>query len=162
MTAKPYVNKLAVILDIDLRNLYRKLKELEKEGILKSTFEGRERYFSLNQSYPYLKEYRTIFLKTFGLERTLKEKLSHIKGVGSVYIFGSYAKNTMNVSSDIDLLVVGEHSIIELQREINSIQKAVNREINVINIGIQEFNQKIKKKDRFLSNILNNTHIKVI
>ena len=39
-----YVNELAKKLDLDPKNLHRKLEELEKEGIFKSEFRGKERY----------------------------------------------------------------------------------------------------------------------
>jgi len=160
---KRYVNELAGVLGVDPKNLYVKLKELEeKEGFLKSEFQGRERYFYLNKKYPYLKEYRTIFLKTIGIEKTLKETLSHIKGIETAYIFGSYVKNKMDVSSDIDLLIVGNHPMIELQREINKLQKRIGREINIINVSREEFNKKKKKSENFFAKVLERPYIKVI
>ncbi len=161
--SKRYINELAGILGVDPKNLYVKLKELEeREGFLKSEFRGRERYFYLNKNYPYLKEYRAIFLKTIGLEKMLKDSLVGIKGIKAAYIFGSYAKNKMNTSSDVDLLVVGSHSVIEVQKAIAKIQKRIDREINVINVSNEEFNRKIKEKKGFFANVLANPHIKII
>ena len=54
--AKKYINELAGILEIDLGNLDKKLKELKMEGILCSESAGKERYYFLNNKYPLLKE----------------------------------------------------------------------------------------------------------
>ena len=70
-----YVNELARRLKLDSGNLTRKLHELENIGLLKSDYRGRERYYSLNKSYPLINEYRKIVLKTVGLEGSLKDLL---------------------------------------------------------------------------------------
>ena len=58
--ARHYINELARILNLDPKNVDTKLKELEKEGLLKSEFSGKQRYFYLSKKYPLLKEYRQI------------------------------------------------------------------------------------------------------
>ncbi len=58
--AKKYTNELARLFQVDPKNLDRKLKELEKEGLLKSEFLGKQRYFFINSRYPLLKEYKKI------------------------------------------------------------------------------------------------------
>ncbi|MCL5772942.1 MAG: nucleotidyltransferase domain-containing protein [Firmicutes bacterium] len=148
-----YVNELARLLDLDLKNLHRKLQELEKEGILKSEFRGKERYFFLNKSYPILDSYKDIFLKTVGVEGKIKEILHKVPGISKAFIFGSYAENTMDADSDIDLLMVGKHSVIDLQKKINKLQKEIGREINIINYDAEDFKKKQKTGDAFLKKI---------
>lgn len=148
-----YVHEMARRLSLDQGNLDRKLKELEKEDILKSDLRGKERYYSLNASFPLLQEYKKIILKTVGFEQSLKQLLKTVKGLEHAYLFGSYARNKMDRSSDIDLLVVGDHSAIELQRKIAEIQKSVKREINVISMSAGEYRKK-QRSDPFLKSIL--------
>lgn len=152
--AERYVNELAVLLKLDPKNLYRKLEELEKEGIFRSKFRGKERYFSLAADFPLLEHYRQIFLKTFGLERRLKEIVAGVPGIKKAYIFGSYAGDKMDASSDIDLLAIGEHSVLELQKQIVQLQRELGREINVVNMSEKELKTR-KKKDQFIKNIFN-------
>ena len=109
--AELYVNEMARRFSLDDGNLARKLKELEQEGILKSRLRGKERYYSLNESFPLLKEYKKIILKTVGFEEILNNALKHLKGIEKAYLFGSYAEDKMDVSSDIDLVVVGKHMV---------------------------------------------------
>lgn len=69
-----YVNELLRKFSLDKRNLVKKLRELEKEGILKSQIRGNLKLYSINKSYPLYKEYEKIVLKTVGLEDRMKKK----------------------------------------------------------------------------------------
>jgi DNA-binding transcriptional ArsR family regulator len=111
--ARHYINELARILELDPKNTEAKLKEFEKDGLLRSEFRGKERYFFLAKSNPVLKHYRQIFLKTYGIEKRLKDALQHIKGLDEAYIFGSYASGKMDSLSDIDILAIGSHPVLE-------------------------------------------------
>ena len=160
-TSELYVHEMARRLSLDQGNLDRKLKELEKESVLKSNLRGKERYYSLNASFPLLQEYKKIILKTVGFEQTLKQLLKSVKGLEHAYLFGSYARDKMDLSSDIDLLVVGNHSSIELQRKIAEIQKSIKREINVISMNPGEYLKK-RKNDPFLKSVLQKKKVQLL
>lgn len=159
--AQAYINELARILGLDPKNTETKLKELEKEGLFKSEFRGKQRYFFLAKDNPVLEHYRQIFLKTHGIEKRLKDMISNIKGLKEAYIFGSYATNSMDSSSDIDILAVGSHSVLELQRIIAKLQKDTGRELNVTNLSLKEFKAKKKNKDPFLNNVFKTKTIRL-
>jgi predicted nucleotidyltransferase len=161
-TDNVYVNELHRKLQVDKRNLVKKLKELEQEGILKTQSKGNLKLYTINKSYPLYEEYKRIFLKTVGFEDKVKKVVNEIEGVKEAYIYGSYAKNTMDTHSDIDLLVIGNHSIISLQRKLNKLQQEIGREINVVNMDENEFKKRKKSKDPFIAGILREKHIRVI
>lgn len=160
--AQHYINELARLLELDPKNTETKLKEFEKEGLFKSEFRGKQRYFFLAKSSPVLKHYRQIFLKTYGIEKRLKEILGDIKGVKEAYIFGSYASNMMDSSSDIDILSVGSHSVLELQRAVVQLQKDTGREFNVTNLASKEFEAKKTAKDPFIQGVFKNKTIRLV
>ncbi|MFA5029923.1 MAG: nucleotidyltransferase domain-containing protein [Patescibacteria group bacterium] len=160
VSARHYINELARILDLDPKNTYRKLLELEERGVLGSEFSGKQRYFFLAAKNRSLKNLRSLFLSTAGLERRLREIMKVDKKIKQAYLFGSYAQDKMSLSSDIDLLVVGHHSPLKLQKEIGRIQKEVGREINVINLSETEFKEK-REKDAFLKNIFSKKIIRL-
>lgn len=70
-----YVNEIARKLQLDKRNLVKKIQELEKEGILKNQIRGNLKFYSINQNYPLYNEYRQIVIKTLGFEENLREIL---------------------------------------------------------------------------------------
>lgn len=157
-----YINEISNKLEIDKRNLVKKIKELEKEGILKSQRRANLKLYSINQNYPLYEEYKRIVVKTLGFEANLKAILKDVKGVKEAYVHGSYAEDKMDVHSDIDLLVVGNHNMARLQKGLSKLQKEINREINVINMDDREFKRRIKSKDPFIAGILSHKKIKVI
>jgi len=158
-TNRAYINELAKLLDMDPKNTDRKLKELEKEGLLNSDFEGKQRYFFLNQEYPLLKEYKKIVLKTMGIEKELKDVVAKDDKIENAYIFGSYAKDNMDANSDIDLLLVGDHSTMETESKVRKLEKESEREINIVSFSKEEFEK--KKKESFIKNIFENKIIKI-
>lgn len=157
-----YINELARTLELDPKNTETKLKEFEREGFFKSEFRGKERYFFLVKDNPVLEHYRQIFLKTYGIEKRLKDMLPNIKGLKETYIFGSYASNKMDSSSDIDILAIGSHSVSELQKLINKLQKDIGREFKVTNLSLKEFQGKKKDKDPFIMSVFKTKTIKLV
>jgi len=160
--AQAYINELARTLELDPKNTETKLKEIEKEGLFKSEFRGKQRYFFLAKDNPVLEHYRQIFLKTHGIEKRLSDMISNIKGLKEAYLFGSYASNKMDSSSDIDLLAIGTHSVLELQRVIARLQKDTGREFNVTNLSMKEFEAKRKSKDPFINSIFKTKIIRLV
>lgn len=156
-----YVNEMARRLCLNQGNLDRKLKELEKNGILKSELRGKERYYSLNSSFPLFNEYKKIILKTVGLEHLLGKAFQEVKGIQQAYIFGSYAKDQMDSASDIDLIVVGSQNSLDVQRKISEIQRSIEREINVVQMNSVEYERK-RKTDPFLKSIHKGRKIKIV
>jgi len=157
-----YVNELAKEIKEDPKNVYRKLIDFNKEGILLDEFQGKERYFFLNKKFPLLREYKNIILKSLGFEKILKEELKKIKGINSVYVFGSYAQNKLSLESDIDILVIGDFDSLKFQKIILDIQKLTGREINSIELTKKEFEKKTRERDPFLKDIFSKKYIKIL
>jgi len=156
-----YVNEIARRLNLNRGNLVRKLKELEVEGILRSKWQGNQLYYSLNSEFPLIKEYKNIICKTVGLEHILRERLKGLSEIKKVFIFGSYADDKMDISSDIDLLVVGDQDTIELHKMIAQVQKITDRAINTVSMSLEEFEKK-KITEPFLKNIFKQKIIKIL
>lgn len=157
-----YLNELVRKLGVDKRNLVKKIRELEKEGFLKSQKRGNLKLYSVNKEYSLYDEYRKIVLKSVGFEADLKDIIQRAKGVKEAYIYGSYAKDKMDVNSDIDLLVIGNHKIIPLQRSLCLLQKKIDREINVVNIDEDEFEKRKRNKDSFIMGLFQDKYIKLV
>ena len=111
------------------------LNELEKEQILKSEIEGRNKYYYLNfDDREIIKNFilaiehlRTIdfYKKNILIKEIVEKVLPHIKGIA--LIFGSYAKNLQKQDSDLDILVIGKAD----EREISKISEMYNKEISL-------------------------------
>ncbi|MEK7547474.1 MAG: nucleotidyltransferase domain-containing protein [Patescibacteria group bacterium] len=159
---KKYINELARLLKVDPKNLDTKLKELEKSGLLLNESVGNQKFYFLNKKYPLFKEYLSIFNKTIGVEHLLATLFSKIKGIKNAYIFGSYAADKLNTGSDIDLLIIGSHKSLDVQRTILPIQNELGREINIIDMTKNEFENRRAKKDPLIKDIFSKTIIKLV
>lgn len=151
--ASIYVNELSRRLALYKRNLVKKLKELENEGVLESQARGNLKFYSINRDYPFYKEYKNIVLKTVGLENRLKKVADEVPGIEQIYIYGSYAHGKMGNQSDIDLLVVGTHEIIALQKKLNKLQGELGREINAVNMNKIEFEKRLKERALYFEHV---------
>jgi len=154
-----YVRELSVLIDVDPGNLSRELRKLAEEGLYTSVTKGKEKFYSLNRSYPLFSELKIIISKTEGLEGSLKDLISEYKGVSYACIYGSYAKNKEAKTSDIDLLVVGKLPHDKFTRDIRRLESKLNREINFTYYSVEEFNKEKRKKGGFLALILKDMKI---
>ncbi len=157
-----YVNELADLLAVDPGNLSRKLKELAAEGVLAAEEQGNQKYYFLNKGYPLSKEVKKMYEAKYGIIPLLKNELGKIEGLGKAYIFGSFAKNSLQQESDIDLLLVGLHSSLEAKRWLLPIQKNIGRQINVVDMGQKEFERARSGKNAFIENIFSGKIIDLI
>ncbi len=155
-----YLNEMARKFEVDRANLSRKLSEWEQLGILVKNKRGNLSLYKINKKYPMLLEMKKIIQKSFGIENDLKLALKKIKGLEQACIFGSYASDKMNFESDIDLLLIGSHDLLKVQKEIVKLQKKFDREINVIDMTKAEFSK--KKNSDLLKNIFKNKNINLL
>ncbi len=157
-----YLRELARELGEDPANLLRELAKLEKEGIFISLRRGKQRYFKLNNNYPFYKELKSVVSKTIGIEGSLGNILKKIKGVKLCFIYGSYASGKERPGSDVDLFIVGSADIDLLLEKINKLEKEIGREINYRLFSETDFKKAIKEKNSFIINILKNKKIFLI
>lgn len=155
-----YFNEIVRRLGEDKRNLAKKIKEFEIMGLLNVEPIGNLKIYSLNKKFPLYEEYKKLVLKTVGIESTLKEVLLKVEGIKKAFIFGSYAENKMDQSSDIDVMVIGEHNTVDLHKAIGKVQKTIDREINITSMSEKEY--RAKSKDPFISKVMRGKKINLI
>ncbi len=157
-----YLRELERILKQPVAYVRRELLNLEKVGLFKSEFKGRQKYFKLNKDYPLYQEVKKIVSKTIGLEAQLKELLQDVKNIEVAFIFGSFAKNKEDSLSDIDLMILGQPSEDKLISKISKLESKLDREINYHIYSKKDWQKKKKKKDNFIRNILSGQKIFLI
>jgi predicted nucleotidyltransferase len=161
-SARAYVRQLAGALHADSTNVSRELARLEREGFLRSETEGRQRYYSINRSYPYLKPLFALLQGSVGIQPALQHALKAIRGVQSAWLFGSFAKNEEDAASDIDLLIMGQPDQAQLASKIRETEKALRREINYTVLTPQELERRLQAGDPFIADIWNGERIELI
>ena len=106
-----YLRQISKLAKLPLKPCQNTLIALEKEKILKSKVEGKNKYFSLNldniQTKSYLLKaeiYRTEFF--LGQYSEFKIFLKAINTNSILIIFGSFAKLIADKNSDLDLFII--------------------------------------------------------
>jgi predicted nucleotidyltransferase len=157
-----YLRELERLLDIPVSMIRKELMRLEQEGVFLSKKKGNLLYYSLNKSYPLFSELKSIVFKTVGIEGALKEILTKIKGIELAFIYGSFAKQSENATSDVDLFIMGNIDDSLLIGEIRKAEDALKREINYTLYTRDEFKKKKTKKDSFILSLIENPKIFLI
>lgn len=139
-----YGRDIAKKLRMNQKTVSNILNELEKEHILKYNLEGKNKYYHLNEFYPYLKE--VINLVETGRKINFLEKYKKLKELftkleqrteGILVIFGSYANFTSNENSDLDIFLIGKI------KEIEDIEELYNIKINIVKSTKTKFNKNV-------------------
>lgn len=149
-----YLQELARLIGKKAGVIQKAVNYLVKERILLDRKRGNLRFFRTNLSHPLYHELKNIIFKTIGVEGGLRSAISMIKGLEAAFLYGSFAKDTADARSDIDLCVIGEINLKDLNRIINKQEKAFQREINYVLYSLKEFRDKLKSRDPFILDIL--------
>jgi predicted nucleotidyltransferase len=78
------------------------------------------------------------------------------------FIFGSVAKGTENMGSDIDVLIIGDVDFTEVVTVLYAAQTNLGREINPKVYSREQWNACFQKQDLFIQEILKNPKLFVI
>lgn len=106
-----YLREISKLTKIPLKTVQNILAKLEKERILKSKPEGKNKYFSLNLENIQTKSIllqseiyeMNLFLEAYP---TFKTFLKSLKTNALIIVFGSFAKRRATKDSDADMLII--------------------------------------------------------
>ncbi|MBS3174589.1 nucleotidyltransferase domain-containing protein [Candidatus Woesearchaeota archaeon] len=154
-----YIREINRLLKISPRTSQISLDFLEKKLILESSSKGKIKLYKIKKSF-IAKDYLVVaeiykkikLMENNAFIKDIIEKIYfHINYIG--LIFGSYANNTQNKDSDLDLFIIGEYN----PEKIREISNVYNIKINVKNYNLKIFKNSIK--DDILINEVVNNHI---
>lgn len=150
-----YLSELAAFLQTRPSSLQRELAALVQTGILEQRRDGRRTYFKAETRSPIFRDLQGIFEKTVGLIPTLRTALRPFENkVACAFVYGSVARGEERVTSDVDLMVIGDVGLAELSPSLRKAEKRLGREINVTNYSVDEFRRKVAQGHHFLATVL--------
>jgi predicted nucleotidyltransferase len=158
-----YVSELARRMGVPSSSLQRELQDLAEAGILKSHRQGRMAYYQANADSPLFSDLRGLLLKTAGLVDVLADTLKPLAAeLRLVFVYGSIASGSEQSDSDIDLMVVGTLSPVELALPLRHARELLGREINPTVYTPAEFKKRRAANDHFLTRVLDKPKLFVI
>ena len=140
----------------------RTLNNFLEEGVLESERRANARYFWINKNYPLYQELKSIVFKTVGVQGSITNILTKIKGISFAFIYGSYAKDREHGASDIDVMIIGNINEGVLISKLDQLENQIKREINYNLYTLDGFKADMKSKNSFLLEIMANKKIMLI
>ncbi len=150
-----YLSELADWLGTSPSSLQRELKALSTTGILKTKREGNRIYFQAEANSPIFNPLRELVAQTLGVIPALKESLIQFAAqTECAFIYGSVARGEEKSTSDVDLLVIGAVGLANLAPTLRRLEKKFSRELNATCFAPEEFKEKARRANHFLTTVL--------
>ena len=152
---KYYLTEIAKILGKEPSLYQRYMESFIEDNIFCEERVGNMRFFWLNKNHPIYNEIKNIISKTIGIEAQLKNLLEGVNSVETAFIFGSFATDKFNSSSDIDVFIIGEEKDNTIIEPITKLETEIGRNISYHIYSKEEILKKIDVKNDFINNIFN-------
>ncbi|ARB92998.1 DNA polymerase subunit beta [Legionella longbeachae] len=152
-----HVREIARLTNTTAGTLHRELSRLAQSKVLLREQSGNQVYYQANRNFPIYMELASILKKTSGLVDVLFDFLTPLaEKIEVAFVFGSVAKGTENLGSDIDVLIIGEIDFTEVVAALYAAQASLGREINPKIYSREQWKASLQKQDLFIQEILNN------
>src|SRR3989344_121754 len=156
-----YIREMAKLIKKSHVTLLPHLNALEKEKVLIAKMTGKNKVYTLNLDNILTKKYIIIselvesilFQEQVFLIKKITTEISKLNLLGSLILFGSYAKKTFKEDSDIDLFYLGELKEAEITK-IKAMGKTYGKNINLKTATGENFESGLRKKDALIMEIL--------
>jgi DNA-binding transcriptional ArsR family regulator len=150
-----YLSELATHLGTRSSSLQRDVDSLVRVGILEKRVDGRRSYIKANEESPIFPEIRGLIEKTSGIIPMLQEAVGKLgKKTRWGFIYGSLARGEEGAGSDVDLMLVGNVSTMELAPVLRRLEKTVDRAINPTIFTEDDFVKNLAQKNHFLLTVV--------
>jgi predicted nucleotidyltransferase len=135
--------------------VHRQLQRLVAAGLVDVVKDGNQKYYQASGNSPVFAELSALITKTSGLLDPIRRALARVTDrIDAAFVYGSIAKGTDRATSDVDLLIVGDHvEYGEVYEALQVAEKAIARSINPTIMKRSEWRRKRSGRDSFASRI---------
>jgi DNA-binding transcriptional ArsR family regulator len=138
---------------LSLSTVQQELRRLARVGLVIARKDGNRVYYRANPDHPVHRDLCALVLKTDGLAGVLQPAFKTPE-VSLAFVFGSVARGDTGAGSDVDLMVIGEVGLRKLTGLLSGIAAKVGRELNPHVLTPEEFQERKKKRDHFVTSVL--------
>jgi hypothetical protein len=164
-----YVREITRIVDEQINSVRRELSNMLAVGIITSNTADNKLYYEVNQRYEHYLSLKAIFsddktdqaTKTAVAASVSNDWQPFIKDLQGIRIAIAAGMLVRGSNSAVDLLLVGTIAPVRLKKVIKIIEKLEGRELNYSLLTYDEFYYRLSVRDKFITEILNSTHIVV-
>jgi hypothetical protein len=171
-----YVREITRKIDEQINSVRRELSNLLSIGIITSDANNNRLYYEVNQKYDYYAPLAMIFgglksvpvtpkkasttdTKTDEKPKTITVGAEHpmakgIRATGRVDLALLTGQFTRDELSGVDLVIVGDINQAKLDRFVEELEKAENKELRYTSMPLETYQYRLQINDRFISNLL--------
>jgi predicted nucleotidyltransferase len=155
-----YLSELADHIGTRVSSLQREIEALAQAGILDRRIDGRRTYVKANENSPIFLELRGLMEKTTGIIPMLAEEINRFKNkIRWAFVYGSVARGEETAASDVDVMLIGDVSTMDIVPAFRRVEKVIGRPINETIFSERDFRDSLKKKNHFLRTVLRSDKI---
>lgn len=157
-----YINELVRLTGRFPRSIHLAVRRLEGLELVKTREEANLKYVRANQDHPIYPELKSIVFKTVGLGDALREALGSLGRIERAFIYGSVAKNVEGLTSDVDLMIIGEIDPKALTECLDKVERRLNREVNYVIFSPAEWQARLEGGNPFVKEVEKSEKIPLI
>lgn len=158
-----YTKEIIRLTGMGVATIKRELDRMLAAGIITMTRIGNQHHYQANLACPVYTELLGIVKKTFGVVGVIQQALSFLtENIDWVFIFGSVASGKETLSSDIDLMIIGDAGFMDVVTALYPVQETLGREINPKIYRKQEWLQMLDSQDSFVKDVMSKPGIDVL
>jgi predicted nucleotidyltransferase len=151
-----HLSELLRLTGLGSASLQRELNRLTAAGLVLSERVGNLRRFQANPQSPVFAELVALTRKTLGVVPILREALMPLTPrLQAAWVYGSMARQTDTVKSDIDVMLVGDDlALSDVLEQLMPAEVQLGRKINPNCYSPQEFERRRAEPDSFVNRVL--------
>ncbi len=150
-----YTNEIVRLAGMGRGTITRELEKLALAELLTVTRSGNQQHYQANKNNQIYNELHSIVIKTFGVVDVIKKVLQPVdKQIELAFVYGSIAKGTETIESDIDLMLVGKDlNYTDVMELLMPAEITLQRPINPTLYTREEFQMRLEDEQSFLMRI---------
>jgi len=142
---------LAKEFNVSTNSVREELNQLTKTNLLNSQKDGRNVYYTANQSHPLFPELKSMVSKVMGLDHVIDGIVNRLGDLDKAYLIDDYAEG--KDTGIIDLLLVGNIDQYHLNDLSRKTERYIKRKIRSLVLSQEEYAgllPELKKRPRVL------------
>ena len=148
---RSYLRELAKEFGVSTNSIREELNQLTRTKLLTSERNGRQVFYSANESHPLFPELRSMVSKVMGIDQVIDGIVNQLGDVEQAYLIDDYAEG--KDTGIIDLVLVGKIDQGHLNYLIERTEQYIKRKVRSLVLNRQEYKKllpELRKRPRVL------------
>lgn len=158
-----FVREIITAVGMGSGAVQRELEHLEQLGLIERSRSGKQVYYQAVTDHPTYLDLSRFLVKTTGIAVVIRDALGDVDDqINVAFLYGSIARGDLRRDSDIDVLIVGSMSFMDISIALSQVDSQLHREVNPTVYSPTEFHEKVQAGNHFLKSILEEEIIMLI